>query len=110
MSPVESKLERHLKYLLHVARVPDPYREYRFHPERKWRFDFAWPDQKLAAEVEGGIWTGGAHTRGKHFNSDCEKYNAAALAGWRVLRFSETHLRTGEAVHLIREALGMSAL
>lgn len=68
--------------------LPTPDREYKFHPTRKWRFDLAWPDQKVAIEFEGGIWTGGAHTRGRHFNSDCEKYNAAAILGWKVLRYT----------------------
>lgn len=65
-----------------------PEREYKFHPVRKWRFDFAWPDEKVAIEAEGGIWTNGAHTRGKHFNSDSQKYNAAVILGWRVLRYT----------------------
>jgi len=69
-----------------------PVPEFRFHPTRKWRFDFAYPQKRVAIEIEGGVWTGGAHTRGKHFESDCEKYNAAAILGWRVLRF------TGEMV------------
>ena len=62
--------------------------EYRFHETRKWRFDFALPEKKLAIELEGGIWVKGAHTRGSHFNSDCEKYNNAALLGWRVFRIT----------------------
>jgi hypothetical protein len=26
--------------------------EYLFHPERKWRIDYCWPEQKLAVEIE----------------------------------------------------------
>lgn len=66
--------------------LPQAVREHRFHPVRKWRFDLAYPDRKIAFEYEGGIFSGGAHTRGKHFKSDCEKYNTAALMGWRVFR------------------------
>ncbi|WP_139121780.1 PDDEXK family nuclease [Piscirickettsia litoralis] len=62
--------------------------EYRFHPKRRWRFDFAMPVYKLAVEVEGGAYSQGRHTRGKGFEADCEKYNAAAELGWRVLRYT----------------------
>lgn len=68
-------------------------REYRFHPVRRWRFDFAFPDHKIAVEVEGGTWVRGAHVRGKHYRSDCEKYLEAAILGWTVLRFTSDMLR-----------------
>ncbi len=55
---------------------------------RAWRFDFAWLDQKVAVEMEGGVFTGGDHTRGKGFDKDTEKYNAATTLGWRVLRYT----------------------
>lgn len=64
-----------------------PKREYQFHPQRRWRFDFAWPSLKVAAEVEGGIYVRGRHVTPKGFIADCEKYNAAAERGWRVLRY-----------------------
>lgn len=55
---------------------------------REWRFDLACPSLKLAVELEGGAWTGGRHTRGKGFLEDMQKYNAAVLAGWKLLRFT----------------------
>jgi very-short-patch-repair endonuclease len=58
-------------------------REYQFHPQRRWRFDFAWPSQKVALEVEG--W--GRHQTFEGYKADCEKYNAALQMGWKVLRF-----------------------
>jgi len=76
-----------------------PEREYRFHPVRKWRFDFAFPAEKLAIEIEGGIWTGGAHNRGLHFQSDAEKYNAAVKLGWRVLRYSTEMVLRADAIN-----------
>lgn len=77
---------------LKQANLPLPVREYIFHPARKWRFDFAWPDKKLAVECEGAVWSRGRHTRGKGFIADCEKYNAAALLGWRVLRYTTNQI------------------
>ena len=60
--------------------------EYRFDQKRRWRFDFADPLNLVAIEVEGGVWTGGRHTRAKGFLGDVEKYNRAAFLGWRVFR------------------------
>jgi len=68
--------------------APRPETEVRFHETRKWRFDCAWPDKMIAAEVAGGQWVGGRHFRGTGFQNDCEKYNAATEKGWRVFRFS----------------------
>lgn len=85
--------------LCKVYGVPRPVPEFVFAAPRKWRFDFALPAHKIALEVEGGIWTDGAHTRGKHFLSDIEKYNRAAILGWRVLRCTPQTLISGvEAV------------
>lgn len=82
-----------------------PCSEWKFHPERKWRFDFAWPDDKLALEVEGGAWSGGRHTRGSGFVKDIEKYNAATLLGWRILRCVPSDVTMQETVDMIKQAL-----
>ena len=34
-------------------------KEWKFHPVRRWRFDYAFPDFRVALEVEGGVFTGG---------------------------------------------------
>jgi len=80
-------------------------REYRFSPPRRWRFDFAYPARMLAVEVDGGTWVQGRHNRGAGMKADAEKMNAAALAGWRVLRFTREHIKSGEALDLIELAL-----
>lgn len=81
-----SDLEDRFAFQIKALKLPAANREYRFHDKRKWRFDFAWPEHKVAVEIEGGVWTGGRHTRGSGFVADIEKYNAAALLGWKVLR------------------------
>ena len=78
-----------------------PEREYVFHPTRKWRFDFAWPDIKLAVEVEGR----GRHQSFGGFEADCEKYNAAAILGWRVLRYTPRMVMAGTAINDVLEIL-----
>lgn len=80
-------------------------REHRPHDVRKWRFDFAWPDKKLAVECEGGVFSGGRHTRGSGFVRDAEKYNWATANGWRVLRYVESEIRNGNAVAQIQRVL-----
>jgi very-short-patch-repair endonuclease len=77
-------------------------RECRF-CSRRWRFDFALPD-KLAVEVEGGVWAQGRHNRGAGFAADCEKYNEAVLLGWRVLRFTTDMVLDGTALSTIERA------
>ena len=83
----------------------DFWREVRFAPPRRWRFDFVVGDpvDDLAVEVEGGHWVGG-HGRAR-FEKDCEKYNAAALMGYRVLRFTTKQAEDGTAIAAIREAV-----
>lgn len=85
--------------------VPEFVTEHLFHPERKWRFDFAWLIQKIALEVEGGIWIGGGHNRGKGFAKDIEKYNAATLLGWRVFRCQPDQLCRLEIVNILKKAI-----
>jgi very-short-patch-repair endonuclease len=88
-----------------LFKLPEPVKEYQFAPPRRFRFDFAWLEQKVAAEIEGGTWNNGGHTRGKHFESDAEKYNLAALMGWRVLRFTTNMVTDGRAIDTIKKAL-----
>lgn len=66
--------------------LPAPETEYLFHPVRRWRFDFAWPDALVYLEVEGGIYTEGAHGSISGALRDIEKYNAAAALGWTGIR------------------------
>lgn len=96
--------------MLRGLKFPAPDRQHKFDANRKWMFDFAWPDQLVAVEIEGGIWTRGksGHTSGAGITRDAEKSNAAQLQGWLVLRFVESHLRDGSAIEWTRQALGNS--
>jgi very-short-patch-repair endonuclease len=97
MSKLEDLLEQHIR----LSGLPKPAREFRFHPKRRWRFDFAWPLYKVAAEVDGGIYCRGRHVRGAGFEKDAEKRNAAVLVGWRVLHFTPRQVKSGNAVRMI---------
>lgn len=93
--------------LLHIvaAKLPRPEREYRFHPVRKWRTDFAWVPQRLIVEVEGGTFVRGRHSRPVGIRKDAEKYNEMALLGWRLLRVTPDMIRDGSALEVIERAL-----
>lgn len=72
-----------------------------------FRFDFSYPKSMVAVEVEGGTWVGGRHTTGKGFESDCVKYNLAAIDGWLVIRVTAAMIADGRAVEFIQQALAM---
>lgn len=105
----KSDLEAAIALQLRAFNLPEPEREYRFKPGRKWAFDFAWVRDRVALEVEGGIWNNGRHTTGKGFMGDCEKYNEAALMGWKVIRVVDKHIDSGKAVEWTMAALGILA-
>jgi very-short-patch-repair endonuclease len=100
-----SEGEEALALHIRAEKLPPPKREYRFAPDRRWRFDFAWPERKFAVEVEGGIFTSGRHGRGTGMLADMEKYNRAAMDGWRVLRFFTDQVRDGTAIAAVKVML-----
>jgi hypothetical protein len=86
--------------------LPRPVPEHAFaKPDRAWRFDFAWPDARVAIECHGGIWVRGAHSRGAQQLKDFEKLNAAQLRLWKVLHVTPDQLCTAETLAMIRLAL-----
>lgn len=91
---------------LHLQAEKIPFeREVRFHPVRRWRFDYL-IGEKLAVEVEGAVYSNGRHTRGKGYESDCEKYNEALILGYRVLRFTTGQVKSGLAIDTIKRVIG----
>ena len=85
--------------------LPEPVREFRFHPTRRWRFDFCWPEKRVALEVDGGVWTRGRHTRGAGWLKDTEKLNEAACRGWRLLRTTPSDLCSPDTLRVLTLAL-----
>lgn len=66
--------------------------EYCFHNTRKWRFDVWIPELKLGVEYEGVFSDKSRHTTVSGYTGDCDKYNAAAVMGIRVLRYTSKNL------------------
>ena len=97
----EAKLARELKTLKIEFE-----QEFEFHPKRKWRADFHLVGKKILVEVEGAIWSGGRHTRGKGYLGDMEKYNAATMMGFQVIRFSTDQVKSGHAIQQIEKMVG----
>lgn len=93
-----------------AKRIPlyEAQREYRFAQivGRQWRFDFCWPFQMIAVEieglvvrkVEGRMVSMGRHANVDGFREDCRKYATAAILGWTVLRFEQSMVRSEEAI------------
>lgn len=105
-----SRLEALFRAQIEQSGLPAAVPELRFHPTRRWRFDFAWPRLRVAVEIEGGTYS---HTRGRKsrhltaggFCEDCRKYAEAAILGWAVVRVDSKMVRRGEAVELTTRAL-----
>lgn len=128
----DSKIEELALEIIKNAGLPDPVREYRFHPTRRWRLDLAYPDIKLGIELEGGTFggivkcqvcgalvthrsgnrripvrVGGRHNIGASYEKDLEKYSEAAILGWTIIRFTGAMLKgkkKAESVDRIKRA------
>ena len=73
--------------------------EYMFHPDREWKFDFAWPDLRVAVELEGH----NVHRKSSAYRNDREKFNAAQSLGWMVFRFDYAELQRGVVYYFMKQ-------
>jgi very-short-patch-repair endonuclease len=101
----KSAVEELFAAQVRAAGLPEPEREVRFHPKRKWRADFAWMDAALLVELDGGEWVRGRHCTGSGMAKDNEKRNAATLAGWKLLVYTGSQVRDGSAIREVTHAL-----
>jgi len=89
-----------------VLNGPPFEREFKFHPTRAWRLDFAWPAAKMAVEIDGGVHEGpgrGRHMRQGGYEKDAEKMANAALMGWRVIRLTPSMIQPSLITRIILE-------
>lgn len=96
-------LDRDYRHLLISSGVGVPWQG------RRWRFDRAWPELLVAFEYEGNVgsrnWAKVDHTRPERYESDCEKYSAAACLGWTLVRATPAMMEDGRGLLLLRAAL-----
>ena len=100
----EETLAQHIR----AYKMPEPVREYRFHPERKWRFDFAWPEIMLAVEVDG-MHPSGRHNTRDGIAADNLKRNTATEMGWQVASVTTSQVKSGYAVNLLHRLIARSS-
>jgi very-short-patch-repair endonuclease len=88
--------------------IPEPLTEYRFHPTRKFRADYCWPDKMVILECEGGVWIRGKHGRPSGIKSDMDRGNEIAKLGYRLLRFEPSAMMKQTTVDIILGTIKMN--
>lgn len=103
-----NRWERALAYQCLADKLPPFVQNYKFHVERKFEIDIAWPELKVGVEINGGIWNGktGAHGSPLKILRDMEKNNALVMSGWRILRFTPKEANDGTALAGIKDLMG----
>lgn len=90
---IEARPLKEMKLILQLMKI-DFVSEFKFHETRQWRFDISIPSLKIAIEYEGIMSRKSRHTTIIGYTKDCEKYNAATIAGWRVLRYNAINYKS----------------
>lgn len=107
---IKSHGEALLDAMLRSIKAPQWEREFHFCPDRAFRADFAWPEQKILAEVQGGSASRDrnvGHASPLRYEQDCERMAEAVLRGYRVFWFTTKMVEDGRALRLIERALGL---
>lgn len=101
-TPKESKIERRFaQQLADRPEIPAHQRNYFFLADRDFELDFAWPEKKVAVEIQGM-----SHRIKGKFKRDIEKRALAMLAGWRVLEVDGDSVRSGKGLEWLITLLG----
>jgi len=102
----QSNLEIEFEFNARAIKLPAWECQYHGIPGRKFAFDFAWPDKKVAVEINGQIWCKGGHSSGVGLIRDYEKLNLAQANGWRVFQFHSGQVHNSlDAVDFMKEVL-----
>jgi hypothetical protein len=87
---------------IRVAKLPQPERQCLPALElgRHWRVDFAWPEQRLAVEIEEDV-----HQIHERAVEDTLRTLALQALGWRVVKFHHKMVGSGLALLYLRGLL-----
>ena len=111
-------IEAILAFQLRALKI-DHETQFRFHPERRWKFDFAIPKFQLGIEVQGlaaptyskrGKLQLGGHQSIPGIKNDLEKYDEALRLGWKVYCCEQDMVITGRALKTIQILIGQIQL
>ena len=104
--PEKSPLAEKFEQLWAVIDGPAYVTELQVVEDRKFRFDYAWPEEWVALELQGGIYLAGkgGHVAPKRFQNDCDKFNRAVCAGWRPCKLATGQV-TPENLLLIKNLI-----
>jgi very-short-patch-repair endonuclease len=105
LKPIGNSAEQILAFQCIADGLTEFEQEYRFDAKRRYRLDLAFPKQKVGVEINGGIFTQGAHGRPMNLLRDMEKANLLTLSGWRVLRYTPAQVKCGEAIAGLKQLL-----
>lgn len=97
-----SSWEDYLENQIVEAELPKPEREYKFLKNRRFRFDFCWPNNNFAVEVDGGVYNRSRHTTGAGYSRDCCKFALATIEGYKIIRVTTGQVSSGEAIEWIK--------
>jgi len=98
----QSELEAEFEFQLKASGIGGYVHEFRFHPTRKWRIDFAWPSAKIGVEINGF-----GHHKLSRYTGDVEKGNEAVLLGWRLLHVTTAAVHDLSGLALVERVLGI---
>jgi len=86
-----------------------PVRQYPFAKSisRLYRADFAFLDEMLIIEINGGLFNFGRHARGAGVENDLERCALAAALGWKIMGFSPRQVKSGWGIEMTAVALGL---
>jgi hypothetical protein len=93
-----------LEFQLRATGLPEGVAHYRWDGGRR-HLDRAWPERRLAVEIQGGGWIGGRHTRGAGLEGDCVKACDLVAAGWTLVPVTPAMVIDGRALAYLERLL-----
>ena len=104
-SPLEEAILPRINALSDEFRILRPTRSQCYLPPTKLEFDFAWPELKIAIEVQGGLHRRGGHTTAAGIKRDMYKMCIAQSKGWILYQIPPDWCKCGNHFKILRGLL-----